>query len=309
MGLRSEVGEFIKKYYEVSEITEAVFKRDYLNCPKFAGMYLETGKKYLPFAVLQYLFMSLVYLFHIYLFLASSLSLMYYNFTLATFQFQLTVLILFAIVAFVHYNMKRSDMNTIHTEMIHKMFEYEADNTEFLEMLYSQMRREKKQLLVGPVFAMLGGGNLIIATPLVDSAYGSYGFNATALEFPPWRLPIPLFSYPVPLHDPKLFYLAAALIGLLTFFTASVIATSGLMFINAAQVFCVHLKYLSFNMETIEPRALRMFYKVTGNSGTTPISQRELCANSMYLRCYRACLRRCIHHHQKLFKYGTSHLF
>nr|AXX83060.1 odorant receptor [Yemma signatus] len=291
----------VKRYYEPNMNTLSVFKRDYFNLPILTSLYLNVHPKYLALSVIQ--LACLVY--HAILILNSSVSLLNINFTLASFEFQIVLIILFPIIIIFTFNVNRTELNILHSEMVHKIFEYEEADSEYIGQLYREVGKENKKLLMVPILGGLNGGFVLIICPFLDSGYGTFAYNGTELSSKSWDLPVPLVEYPISLdNNPLLFYLAIFGEGMAAYFVVSTLAAAGYLFINLSQVTCLNLKYLAYNVERLERRAVTMREKELGkwNLGMRGTKQ-QLYKDADFIRCYKRCLRKSIQHHQLIIRW------
>lgn len=280
-------------------IIEIVLKREYYSTTKYLMIYPEITKKTFPLIIAQYTLALMLFVFHCYILVDSSYLLIPYSFTLSVFRFQVFMLISFCALALMALNRNRENFRLLHSEMVYKVFEYESKNEEILDGFFKEMRREKIKFIALPIVTALCGINVIIVSPIIDNVYGDLGFNMTDIGME-WDVPIPN-KYPFPLSNPFLVSVGTLLQALTAAIVLSVIGLLGYVFINIAEYLLLNMKYLSYNIQNIEFRALKLFNKRYSNI-TPDIPDIKYYSDKRYMKCYDYCLNKCVRHHQLILR-------
>nr|QQP19718.1 olfactory receptor 23 [Tropidothorax elegans] len=283
----------------VDEKTEVCMARDYKMLPMIVGIYPYLRLKYIPLVFIQFASTYLSLILHFYLFFNSTIELLDINFTLASFHFQLCLLILFTIFLLTGVVLARPSMNVLHGEMIYEIFKYERENLDILGRLSSEIAKEKKVLLSVPLTVALAATNVLAFAPVLDNFFGDFRYNGTKLQARSWDLPVNMVWHPLTEGSSLGFYVAILLQIHVAVLIVSIVGVAGLMFIQLNQLHCLHLKYLSYNVECLQERAEELYFGLTGKK----LPESELYENATFLRCYKACLKRTFQHHQRILRW------
>nr|AXX83009.1 odorant receptor [Yemma signatus] len=306
MGWFKNISDWLGEYCESDEATDSLFKRDYYYTNYISGIYASYHKGYKYLSMVIYFIHTSVSLFHMYVLLRTCLIVQKYNFTLMAFLLQLFMINQFCLFALLAIALRRQVFRTLTREMIGEFFTYQdEENGQLLQDLREEDWREKKRLMVLPVFLCFIGANCILLAPVIDNNYGDPGFNRE--ESGLFTLaPIPV-AYPWENADYNYFYNLFVCTGLQIFtaiFICSLIGSCTLALMNLVFAYNLHVKFLIRNIDDIEVRTEKLFFK-TYNEKCTNI--KDGCyEDPRFQKCLDNCLKKNFIHHQKITKWFDS---
>nr|AXX83004.1 odorant receptor [Yemma signatus] len=286
-------------FCETDDIVDNIMRKDYFYSPFVSGLYVNLKEGYRIMSIALLVSNVGISMFHMFVFLRTTLIVAKYNFTLMTFLFQLFMIMQFTVTVLAVATLRRQDFRRTHREMLGEFFDYTGeDHTELLRVLRAEEWAEKKRLLLLPVFLCVIGANCMLLAPILDNRYGDFRFDRHESGFFT-DVPIPL-AYPWEIRDNERTFYFVFLTGLqlaTAFFICSLIGSATLACINVISTLNLHIKYLIRNIEDIEGRAERLFASLYFGK---PGSADRNFTDPRYLSCYKICLNKVFSHHQKI---------
>nr|AXX83031.1 odorant receptor [Yemma signatus] len=238
-----------------------------------------------------------------YVIATSLFTLVKFNFTLATYLFQLYMLIQFSLLLLLFIEPKRRVFRRLSKEMITEFFTYtDEDHSELLRKLRTDLWTEKKMFLLLPALLCFIGASCMLLCPYLDSQFGDMGFNTTEVGvFTDTPIPA-IYPFSITKENRSFyFYVLTLLQAYSAVFVVSLIASGTLICITFVFEYNLHLSYLIACLDNLEERATGHFSRTwaEGRPGRVDL----LYADPRFQASFKKCLKKNFSHHQKLLEW------